>query len=49
MFYNEYPKCVILEFDVRGSVNLGNNNNNIYYLQLGFHPVAVNNLRVYNL
>jgi hypothetical protein len=29
-----------------------NNNNNYYYyyyLQLGFHPVAVNKLHVYNL
>jgi hypothetical protein len=25
-------------------VNNNNNNNNIYYLQLGFHPVAENNL-----
>jgi hypothetical protein len=23
--------------------------NNIYYLQLGFHPVAMNKLHVYNL
>jgi hypothetical protein len=32
--------------------NINNNNNNnyyYYYLQLGFHPVAVNKLNVYNL
>jgi hypothetical protein len=28
---------------------LPDDNNNIYYLQLGFHPVAVNSLHVHNL
>jgi hypothetical protein len=31
------------------TLKMTNNNNNIYYLQLGFHPVEVNKLHVYNL
>jgi hypothetical protein len=37
---------VCLKWAVRGVII---DVNNIYYLQLGFHPVAVNNLNVYSL
>jgi hypothetical protein len=45
-FYREVDEnCVLLGYYAASSAN----NNNIYYLQVGFHPVALNKLHVYNL